>query len=102
MIKYATIRDNQVINIICAEDNFDISQINGTHIQISDSTGDAQIGSIYNVEKQKFIPVAVWKSWTFNEDSWQWEAPVAKPSTGNWQWNEGSQEWVELVSGIVE
>jgi hypothetical protein len=37
-------------------------------------------------------------SWTLNEDTYVWEAPVAYPTDGKpYTWNEADQEWVEVT-----
>jgi len=46
-------------------------------------------------------------SWTFNNDSWKWEAPVAKPTnfdeTYNYWWNEAELRWEGFrVSGAPD
>lgn len=36
-------------------------------------------------------------SWTLNQDSYLWEAPVAMPTDGKaYSWNEEAQAWVEM------
>lgn len=102
MIKYAKIKNNYVVNLIVCEDNFDISLIEGQHIQITELTGEACIGTEYNLNKNKFIPQKLYSSWTLNEETLEWEPPVLKPSSGEYAWNEQNQEWVEIVSGITE
>ena len=37
-------------------------------------------------------------SWTLNEDTCQWEAPVARPDDGkNYDWNEETQTWSSSI-----
>ena len=35
------------------------------------------------------------ESWIFDEDICSWTAPIPKPSTGFWRWNEETQEWID-------
>ena len=102
MIKYAKIENNYVVNLIICEDNFDISLIDGQHVQVTELTGEAYIGAEYNLNKNKFVPQKIYNSWSLNEETLEWEAPVLKPSSGNYAWNEQDQQWVEQVSGITQ
>lgn len=39
-------------------------------------------------------------SWTLNEETYLWEAPIAYPEDGAaYEWNETDQEWVALPVG---
>ena len=54
----------------------------------------AGIGYIYDQEKDAFIPPKPYPSWTLNEDTCLWEAPVSKPTDGQlYKWNEENQTW---------
>ena len=56
----------------------------------------ASIGYTYNQTKDAFIPPKPFDSWTLNEDTCLWEAPVAYPSDGKeYEWDESSKSWVE-------
>ena len=56
----------------------------------------AGIGYTYNEDKDAFIPPQPYSSWTLNNDTCQWEAPVAYPDDGKeYQWNEETTNWVE-------
>ena len=55
----------------------------------------AGIGYTYDVSKDAFIPPKPYNSWTLNEDTCHWEAPVTYPTDGNlYEWNEENQTWV--------
>ena len=42
-----------------------------------------------------FKPAKPFASWSFDENSWQWIAPVSMPTTGGpHEWDEASQTWV--------
>lgn len=102
MSKYAKINsDNIVENIILAED-YAISSLDGRYVKVTDLSRNAEIGYVYNSEAGKFIQKSIYPSWTLNEETLVYEAPVQKPLTGEYYWNEEDQEWVELVSGIEE
>jgi hypothetical protein len=54
----------------------------------------ASIGYTYDKEKDAFIPPKPFNSWTLNEDTCLWEAPVAYPTDGQrYNWNETNQTW---------
>ena len=54
----------------------------------------AGIGYKYNQTKDAFIPPRPFDSWTLNETTCLWEAPVAKPNdNGIYNWNEQNQTW---------
>jgi hypothetical protein len=62
----------------------------------------AAIGDTYDSQRDAFIKPKPFDSWTLNEDTCNWEAPVAYPdSTRAHQWNEETQEWEELPGGPV-
>jgi hypothetical protein len=54
----------------------------------------AGVGYSYDEARDAFIPLKPYTSWTLNEDSCQWEAPIAYPEDdNNYVWDEESQEW---------
>lgn len=56
----------------------------------------AGIGYTFNEELDAFIAPKPYPSWTLNEETADWEAPVEKPEGHNWSWNEANQEWDEI------
>ena len=56
----------------------------------------AGIGFTYDEERDAFIPPQPYPSWTLNEDTCLWDAPVPYPEEGVHEWDEDNQEWVEL------
>ena len=58
----------------------------------------AAIGYTYDEDRDAFIPPKpTFNSWTLNETTCQWEAPVALPSDAGpekrYIWNEDTQQW---------
>jgi len=54
----------------------------------------AGIGHSYDPSRDAFIAPKPYNSWTLNEETCQWEAPVALPDTENrYNWNEETQQW---------
>ena len=51
-------------------------------------------GYTYDKEKDAFIPLKPFASWTLNDTTCLWEAPPACPSDGKeYSWNESSKSW---------
>ena len=54
----------------------------------------AGIGYTYDQGRDAFILPKPFNSWTINETTCQWEAPVARPDDGqSYNWNEETQQW---------
>ena len=54
----------------------------------------AAIGYTYDEDRNAFIPKKPFASWTLNQTTCQWEAPVVRPDDGqNYVWNEENQQW---------
>ena len=54
----------------------------------------AGVGYTYDESRDAFIPPKPFNSWTLNEDSCLWEAPVAMPDDGQqYSWNEETTSW---------
>jgi hypothetical protein len=54
----------------------------------------AGIGYTYDEDRDAFIPKKPYNSWTLNETTCNWEAPVALPDTKNkYTWNETTTTW---------
>lgn len=55
----------------------------------------AGIGYSYNEELDAFIEPQPYESWTLNEETTEWEAPVPMPQDSNdYQWDEETTSWV--------
>ena len=61
----------------------------------------AGIGYTYDEDRDAFIPPKPFNSWTLNEDTCLWEAPVAMPTltqeqidnNNYYKWNETNRQW---------
>jgi hypothetical protein len=74
-----------------------------THGGIHDNGGTpfrknhAGIGYTYDEDRDAFIPKKPYNSWILNEQTCNWEAPIAYPTDGKkYNWNESLVNW-ELV-----
>jgi hypothetical protein len=58
----------------------------------------AGIGFTYDAGRDAFIPPKPYASWTVNETSCIWEAPIPLPQDGKrYTWDEPTTSWVEIV-----
>ncbi len=58
----------------------------------------ASIGATYDEDRDAFIPKKPYNSWILNEQTCNWEAPVARPTDEQrYKWNESTKTW-DLIS----
>ena len=58
----------------------------------------AGVGYSYDKTRDAFISPQPYPSWTLNETTCLWDAPVAYPDDGNqYQWNEETTSWDEVT-----
>ena len=116
MAHFAKVKDGIVTKVIVAEEDFFdtfIDSTPGKWIQTSYNTKGgihldggtplrknfAGVGMVYDKIKDAFYVPQPFPSWTLNEDSCIWEAPVARPTEGGpFVWNEETQTWDALES----
>jgi hypothetical protein len=111
MAHFAKIKNNKVVQVIVAEQEH-IDTLNGEWVQTSYNTfgGEhklggtplrknfAGIGYTYDRVKDAFISPNPYLSWTINETTCLWEAPVAYPDDGKeYIWNETTTSWDEIA-----
>jgi hypothetical protein len=59
----------------------------------------AGVGCIYDEERDAFIGVQPYPSWTLNEETCIWEAPTPMPTGGSrYTWNESTLSWDEATA----
>lgn len=64
----------------------------------------AGIGYVYDSVRDAFYAPQPYPSWTLNEDTCVWEAPVAMPTASEgtfYTWNEETGNWVENTTPTV-
>jgi len=55
----------------------------------------AGIGYTYDATRDAFIPPQPFPSWVLNEETCQWDVPVAMPTDGKiYNWDEATISWV--------
>lgn len=110
MAHFAKVNDaNIVTEVLVTNNNFPnegydwlVETFGGRWIQTSYNArirkNFAGIGYYYDEARDAFIPPKPYESWKLNEETCQWEAPIAYPNDGNlYTWNEETQEWIENV-----
>ena len=116
MSHFAKIEDGIVTNVIVAEQDY-IDTQDGTWVQTSYNTRGgkhydpetqeedsgtplrknyAGIGDTYDSTRDAFYTPQPHPSWTLNDDTCLWEAPVAYPTDDKiYEWNEDTLSWIE-------
>ena len=57
----------------------------------------ASIGYIYDPVRDAFYEKQLFNSWTLNDDTCIWEAPIEKPNDGkSYEWSESNMNWMEI------
>jgi hypothetical protein len=112
MAHFAKVENNIVTQVIVAEQDVIDSGLFGTGwVQTSYNTHGGQhpqgrplrknyagVGYTYDAAIDAFIPPKPFASWSLNEDTCLWEAPVAMPTDEKpYLWDEEQQEWVEIT-----
>lgn len=111
MAHYAKVNNNIVEQVIVAEPEFFETFVDsspGEWIQTSYNTRGgvhtlggtalrgnyAGVGYVYDRTNDVFYAPKPYPSWTLNETTWLWNAPIAYPTDGDkYNWNESTQSW---------
>jgi hypothetical protein len=113
MSHFAKVLDGKVLQVIVAEKEFFDTFVDsspGTWIQTSYNTHGnkhpegrplrgnyAGIGYTYDAINDVFYAPQPFPSWTLNNTTWTWEAPVAYPKDGKaYLWDEAKTNWIEI------
>jgi len=104
MSHFAKIDNNNIVTeVIVAEQNFiNSGAVGDSFLWVQTSYNNnfrknyAGVGYTYDSDLDAFIPPQPYPSWTLNEDTCQWEAPVAYPDDDKmYDWDEETTSWVE-------
>ena len=81
-----------------------LEQLHGNHFNFKQTFDNgtrknyAGIGYTYDTVRDAFIPPQPYSSWTLNDSTCQWEAPVVMPDDGKqYEWNEATTNWKEIT-----
>ena len=58
----------------------------------------AGIGFTYDKTNDVFYAPKPYPSWILNKSTWLWEAPIAMPTDGLYQWDEATTSWIEVTN----
>ena len=106
MAHYAKIDDNNIVTQVNVVDEefFEANpeRYEGRWIQTSYNNNIrknyAGIGYTYDEERDAFIAPKPFNSWSLNEDTCRWEAPIPYPTNGKpYWWNDNQGTWEDLV-----
>ncbi len=115
MAHYAKVNNGIVEQVIVAEADFFntfVDSTPGQWIQTSYNTHGNQhklggtplrgnfagIGFTYDATNDVFYAPKPFPSWTLNESTWLWDAPIAYPTDGKgYVWDESITNWKEVV-----
>jgi hypothetical protein len=114
MSHFAKVVDGKVTQVIVAEKEFFDTFVDssaGTWLQTSYNTYGNQhpegrplrgnyagIGFTYDATNDVFYAPQPFPSWTLNNTTWLWEAPVAMPTDDKiYKWNESITNWEEVT-----
>lgn len=115
MSHFAKVVDGKVTQVIVAEPEFFNTFVDsspGAWVQTSYNTHGNQhtlggtplrgnfagIGYTYDAVRDAFIPPTPHASWVLDEDTCLWNAPVAMPTDGVYEWDEATTAWKEVVA----
>jgi hypothetical protein len=101
MSHFAQIDDfNTVVQVIVADQSFIDSGSVGNPAQWIRTSYNgnirarfAGIGYSYDPDRDAFIPPKQFPSWSLDEETLDWTAPLPRPSEGEWIWNERELQW---------
>lgn len=120
MSHFAEVKNNLVVNVICATQEFvdelpseagaswvqtSYNTRGGVHYAPNSNTPDdgvalrknyAGIGMTYDSVRDAFYDPQPYPSWTLDEDSCTWEPPSPRPEDGFYYWDEPSASWKEV------
>lgn len=101
MAHYAKIESGIVTEVIVAEQEH-IDTLSGTWVQTSYNASIrknyAGIGYTYDTDKDAFIAPKPYASWTLNNTTCKWEAPVSFPTDEKiYKWDEDTTNWKEIT-----
>lgn len=114
MAHFAKVLDGKVVQVIVAEPEFFDTFVDtsaGEWIQTSYNTYGNQhtlggtplrgnyagIGFTYDRTNDVFYAPQPFPSWVLNQNTWLWEAPIAMPTDGIYQWDEPTLSWIAVT-----
>jgi len=109
MSHFAKIDSNNIVTeVIVAEQDFiNSGAVGDSFLWVQTSYNNnfrknyAGVGFTYDKTRDAFYVPQPYPSWTLNEDTCQWEAPVAYPDDDKmYDWDEETQSWDEVTPEV--
>ena len=106
MAWYAKIENNIVTDVLYLVDTKDSDwlyrEYGGKWLRCAEDGSIRQcfpsIGYNYDSQTDAFTPPKPFASWTLNETTCRWEAPISMPTDGKpYRWDEPTTSWVEVT-----
>ena len=118
MANFAELNENNIVTKVLVVSNEDIKDSNGneseeiginflenifghrnwkqTSYNSNFRINYAGVGYKYHRDIDGFSPPQPFPSWSLNEKTLEWEAPITKPSNGVYSWNEDHKVWIKV------
>jgi hypothetical protein len=110
MAHWAELDENNIVLRVTVGDNNDpngdegyqwlVDNVGGTWVKASYNGSIRKrypgIGYSYDPILDVFLAPKPYPSWSVDSEELDWTAPIPKPSTGVWEWEEETQEWIEI------
>lgn len=102
---------NEVVRVIIGDNDLPnegydwvVENLGGRWVQTSYNNNFrkrfAAVGMTYSEELDAFIPPKPFESWTFNNETADWDAPKPFPADGKlYYWDEENLDWAEVTDG---
>jgi hypothetical protein len=110
MSHWAEIDENNIVLRVLVGNNSEpdegeafVNSLGGTWVKTSYNgnirKNYAGVGMSYDEGRDAFIAIKPHASWTLNEETCRWEAPVAYPTDGiMYEWDEETTDWKATVN----
>lgn len=99
MSRFAVIKEEVVINVIIAEQDY-ISEItNRDKDLLFKEQEDVNINDLYISDKDTFVREQPFEDWVLDELKTDWKAPKEKPKTEGkeYAWDRNTKDWVDYT-----
>ena len=101
---YVGVKDNLVVNtLVINDENIDLianikTEFNYDYLVVCE---DNQVSIGWDFDGVGVVPPKPYDSWVFNQETRQWQTPIAYPINGkSYQWNESTVSWDEVIQDI--
>jgi hypothetical protein len=101
---FVGVKDNFVVNTLIIDDE-NIDLIENIKAEFGYSflvvCEDSQVSIGWDFDGVGVVPPKPYDSWVFNQETRQWQTPIAYPTDGkSYQWDETTVSWNEIIQDI--